>query len=298
MGANTTELNGRLISFMAFAVASLAVALGAAHAHGTELPPEIEIDRLLVQAERQIADGELMRAVGTLDTAVGLGDENGVDLPKVFWIRHAEASLRIGKVEVAAESATRYLQTAGRSGEHYRRALELLDEVEQARAEAAEQEAITRAAEPLRLLHSDFSCTWAFEDILDGTPREELVRQITNVEFSSDCRLRINTRYISDGREHGSEVDTIVRRGNVIWPAYDEEGALCGPRFFLEFGSREVDLWLGHPDANYIVENWFSNSDNFKDYSISIPLPPDNTLDEESIIDAVRTFNRLCEGRR
>ena len=117
---------------------------------GQELPPVIEVDRLLVRAERQMNDGDYSDATATLEETVAVRDEHAIDVPDVFWIRQGEASLQLGRLDPAAESATRYLQTAGRSGEHYRHGLELLDRVVQTRARATADAAILAAAEPLQ----------------------------------------------------------------------------------------------------------------------------------------------------
>ena len=58
-------------------------------------------------------------------------------LPEAFWFKHAQVALQAGSHAEAVESVTRYLTTAGRDGEHYRAALELLDRVTVAAESAA-----------------------------------------------------------------------------------------------------------------------------------------------------------------
>ena len=102
-----------------------------------ELPSAIQADRLLVQAERQIRDGDFALAIATLDRDLVLQEEHGLEMPAAFWFKHAQASLEAKLTDQAVVSATHYLQEAGRDGEHYMAALELLDAAEQERVEAA-----------------------------------------------------------------------------------------------------------------------------------------------------------------
>ena len=96
-----------------------------------ELPPEIQADRYLVRAERQIQAGDAAAAVATLDKILALQKDHGLGIPAAFWFKHAQASLDAKQFEKAATSATRYLGEAGRGGKHYLAALEILEESEQ-----------------------------------------------------------------------------------------------------------------------------------------------------------------------
>ena len=113
---------------------------------GQELPPEIQVDRLLVQSEREIGDGEYWSAVNTLQQALETYQEHGLEIPAMFWFRQASAFQHTGLHTRAVEASTRYLQEAGRQGDHYRAALELLDAAEVSLAEARREEARARAA--------------------------------------------------------------------------------------------------------------------------------------------------------
>ena len=103
------------------------VMLAAAASGWAELPPEITIDRLLVRAERQAQEGEHRAALATLSEVLALVDEHDMAAPDAFWFRYAQAASVAGEHAQAVESATRYLAAAGRGGEHYRAALELLE---------------------------------------------------------------------------------------------------------------------------------------------------------------------------
>lgn len=159
-----------------------------------ELAPEIEVDRLLVRAERQMRAGEFSAAAATLDEMIAKADGLAITLLEVVWIRHAEASFEVGREKRAAESATRYLQTAGRSGEYYRRALELLDEVDRERARTTEKEAIR--AWPSPCAHSTAtSVVRGCSKTCSTTPRpKRSYGKVTELDFSGDCRLTIDKR--------------------------------------------------------------------------------------------------------
>ncbi len=110
-----------------FAAVAFSAAVSAA-----QLPPEVQVDRLWLRAERQIGIGEHWSALGSLEEILDLRTEHDLAIPESFWFSHAVASHRAGLYTQAAASATRYLESAGRSGEHYLAALELLDAAEAA----------------------------------------------------------------------------------------------------------------------------------------------------------------------
>ena len=106
-----------------------------------ELPPEMQVDRLPVQAAREIEDGEHWSAVVTLKRILAVSEEHGLEIPVEFWFRQAGVLQGAGLHERAIEPSTRYLQEAGREGTHYRAALEILDAAEVGLAEARRAEA-------------------------------------------------------------------------------------------------------------------------------------------------------------
>ena len=130
---------------LAVSAAALTVLL-ACEPGAQELPPEIQVDRLLVQAEREIEAGEPWSAVFTFERILAVCEEHGLEVPTEFWFRQAGVLQGAGLHERAVEASTRYLQEAGREGEHYRAALEILDAAEVGRAEARRAEARARAA--------------------------------------------------------------------------------------------------------------------------------------------------------
>ena len=111
-----------------------------------ELPADMQVDRLLIRAEREIEDGEPWSAVFTFERILHLCEEHGLEIPAEFWFRQAGVLQDAGLHERAVEASTRYLQEAGREGEHYRATLELLDAAEVDLVEARRAEARARAA--------------------------------------------------------------------------------------------------------------------------------------------------------
>ena len=109
-----------------------------------QLSPEIEADRYLVRAERKIKEQDFTGAKESLDRILELQKQHDIEVPNEFSLMYARASLGLGLHAEAMESATRYLTLEGREGEHYRAALELLDQAEEEKATA---EAETTRAE-------------------------------------------------------------------------------------------------------------------------------------------------------
>ena len=136
-----------MIRGQAFACCAMALAmLLALDVSGAELPPEIQVDRLLVQAERETGDGEHWSAVATLERVLDVHDEHGLEIPTEFWFRQAAVFQSAGVHERAVEASTRYLREAGREGQHYRAVLEILDAAEVDLAEARRAQARARVA--------------------------------------------------------------------------------------------------------------------------------------------------------
>ena len=119
----------------------------AAGAGNVQLPPEIQIDRHLLRAERLLADGEPVAALEAMNEVIALQEEHDLVLQDDFHFRYAEVAYAAGRTQTAIASLNAYLVAAGREGESYREALELLDsaEVRFEREEAARQRALRRA---------------------------------------------------------------------------------------------------------------------------------------------------------
>ena len=120
---------------------------------GADLPPEIQVDRLLVRAEREMADGEHGSAVSTFERILDVSAEHGLAIPAAFWFRQAEVLHAAGLDQRAVEASTRYLREAGRDGQHYRAALDILDATEIRLAEARLAQGRARAAAEREAAH-------------------------------------------------------------------------------------------------------------------------------------------------
>ena len=137
--------NAMIGQLLVFSTAALTLVL-ALESAAQELPAEMQVDRLLIQAEREIENGEHWSAVATFERILDVCEEHGLEIPVEFWFRQAGVLQGAGLHERAVEASTRYLQEAGREGEHYRAALEILDAAEVRLAEARREEARARAA--------------------------------------------------------------------------------------------------------------------------------------------------------
>lgn len=130
------------------AVAILPLILGAPPLPAQELPPEIQADRYMVQADRQIRSEDFAAALRTLDRVLELHETHDIVIPSSFWIKRAEVATDAGQHLAALEASARYLEVEGRDGEQYNEALELLD---RAFARACTPEAMTETLEALEI---------------------------------------------------------------------------------------------------------------------------------------------------
>ena len=96
-----------------------------------QLPPEIMVDSYLLRAEQALRDGDLARAQSVIQDILALQREHKLDLPAEFHFKYAQVAFSAGLNEATIDSVNEYLAAAGRTGEFYREALELLDEAEQ-----------------------------------------------------------------------------------------------------------------------------------------------------------------------
>ena len=91
-----------------------------------QLPPEIQIDRYLLEAEKSIQKQDYAGAKESMDRVLAIRAEHGLEIPEQFFFRYAEVTEELGLYDDAKESVTEYLMLAGKDGEHYREAVELL----------------------------------------------------------------------------------------------------------------------------------------------------------------------------
>lgn len=104
--------------------------LATAPAGGFQLPPEIQLDRLVLRSERLVEADDLDAVVVAMDEAFALAAENELELPPGLRFEHARVAFAVGLLEVTKASVTEYLAMAGRDGESYDDALALLEDVD------------------------------------------------------------------------------------------------------------------------------------------------------------------------
>ena len=108
-----------------------------------QLPPEIQSDLYLLEAEQAVRDGDRTAAREAL--VLALQGEHGLEPAPEDHYRYAEAWEAIGEPQRARKAAVRYLRLRGREAEHYTEALELMSRL---RAGTAEADRVAPGPEP------------------------------------------------------------------------------------------------------------------------------------------------------
>ena len=111
---------------------AVSVLLGGFSASAAQLPPDIIADSYLLRAEQAVRDGEYTRAQGEINKLLDLQKEHELDLPDEFHFRYAKAAASTDWPEQALEAVVKYLAAAGREGQHYVEALELMNKAQDA----------------------------------------------------------------------------------------------------------------------------------------------------------------------
>lgn len=307
-------------------VTTLALGLGFVLASSAnlraQLSPDIQADRLLVQAEREIGDDDMVAAIATLEQILALSQHHQFDLPSQFWFRFASAALAAENYDRAIEGVTQYLQMEGREGEHYREALELLDSAELAQRRTRERNEWRKSVLPsiqssLQKIESagKFATKSDVETVIEpGVPRE--IGTFLGMSFYRDCTLRImaNVRskevrfdYTLEGKLVGPwnyiieikyDVDGVLQDPNleirkerrpIEWPSSFSEEPIWGG-IVVDFGENivEREVWI---DDEYLSSGKLS----------SIPLPiwkdvPNVELLNEAV-DAFESIAVYCATR-
>ena len=133
-----------LIRNVTTGLTTVLLVLSATCTRAEELPVEIQADRFMLQAERQIEAGDYGTAKVTLDKVLAIKAEHGIAVPQAIWFSYAQVAYQVGSYAEAAEVAVRYLTEAGQGAESYREALELLDAAEDAQRQLEAEEAKQR----------------------------------------------------------------------------------------------------------------------------------------------------------
>ena len=123
----------------------VAVLWGGFTGAAAQLPPDVLVDKYLLQAQMLNEGRDHKGALEAMDRIVALQKEHSLTLPKDFHFHYAQTALAAGSVQAAVDSANRYLSAVGNEGKHYRTALELLVKAEQKLREPAVDQGGTNA---------------------------------------------------------------------------------------------------------------------------------------------------------
>ena len=83
-------------------------------AAAAQLPPEILVDRHLVQVDRLLADDNYGAALAVMDEIIALQRQHDLVLPEEFHFKYAEVAFGTGLTETAIASLHEYLVAAHR----------------------------------------------------------------------------------------------------------------------------------------------------------------------------------------
>ena len=112
-----------------------------------QLPPEIVMDKYMVQAERLMKENDPKAALEAMEKVVALQREHELALPDVFSFKYGQVLLSAGSVQAAIDAVSRYLVVEGRSGRFYKQALGVLVQAEKKRAEREKAQAKANASQ-------------------------------------------------------------------------------------------------------------------------------------------------------
>ena len=90
-----------------------------------QLPPEVMVDKHLIQAEQLIGAKDYAGAFKEMEKIVALQKEHNLTLPDGFLFKYAQVAFSVGSFQIAIDAVNKYL-AVGRKGEFYKEALALL----------------------------------------------------------------------------------------------------------------------------------------------------------------------------
>ena len=131
-----------------------------------QLPPEIQADLYLREAEQAVREGDSAAAREALERVVALQAEHGREPTAEDHYRYAQAWEAAGEPQRALEAAVRYLQLRGREAEHYAEALDLVSRAQAGRPPPAAGNAAAGRVGP-----GESAGTSAVEEPRAGEPR-------------------------------------------------------------------------------------------------------------------------------
>ena len=95
-----------------------------------QLPPEIMVDKHLIQADQLHAKEDYAGALKVMEKIIALQKEHNLTLSDEFHFKYARVALSADSIKTAFEAVNKYLSATGREGQFYREALALLLEAE------------------------------------------------------------------------------------------------------------------------------------------------------------------------
>ena len=182
-----------------------------------ELPPEIQADRYLLQAEQAVREGDAAGVRAAMERLEALEREHGLEPALEGHFRYAQAWAAAGEPERAMESVVRYLRLGGREAEHYTEALELLNRAESGKLLPARVEPScegqAEGAECWKELASHPGChVWDNHYYADqtvtwtGECNGGLASGTGTLTWVRDGKENKYTGLLRDGKEHGQWV--------------------------------------------------------------------------------------------
>ncbi|MDE2889275.1 MAG: hypothetical protein OXR72_13795 [Gemmatimonadota bacterium] len=96
----------------------------------SQLPPEIVLDKHLVELDNLLRNNDHRAALGLIETIVSFQKANGLTLPAAFHFKYATATFAVDSLFAARDAVNEYLSLTGKDGKHYKEALALLLKIE------------------------------------------------------------------------------------------------------------------------------------------------------------------------
>ena len=170
----------------------IVVWLGCLTVSAAQLPPEILVDKYLLQAQILSEEKNHKDALEAMDRIVALQKEHDLTLPEAFPFHYAQTALAAGSAQAAIDSANRYLSTAGREGKYYRQTLELLVKAERSLRKPAPDTVGTVTAKP--------DIGQRSQEVSPAVPVSD---GATKVQAAPDCRQWNTKRYFRTASVEG-----------------------------------------------------------------------------------------------
>ena len=257
MGAVTTKFQ------MGIGLALLAAVTGAA-----QLPPQVQLDRLLLRAEQRIEEQRYEEAVAALEEAGRLAHAEGLELPDRIWFRRASLALALERPADAVKFVTRYLRIADRGTDHYQDALEL---IEKAEAEVVRKEAVERNRPP-----TDSLCDYDNEEAECW------------IEIKPECWLWNGDKTNLSAVKGSGECVNALAHGEWEWTwKYDEPGTWSYTGMGVFEAGKQTGRWVVTSSNDQIREEGFYRDGKkegvWTERAFSASRAPGNIYDSVSV---------------